>query len=1423
MNRINRLSSIFSLFVPLLLLSLSSVGTGFADTEGTLSPHVTWSIETHVAIPAMELAAHGATRARSETVEPIAARMRAQGMAVQVRETPGAGNGVTYEVKGSSSGTVDDFRRLIHNKLKPEVRLLGHVAELNISGKGAPVPATDVVIAANPSTGYRWTVADDSGFTEGGKTEFIMHTRGIGVSQHQIIYLRNDNKSANPVKLVYRRIWEKAPVTLRINLELEALPKRLDLSDPEAPPGPAPLPPVEAAVPRVFPTSATSALPSEFDWRWSGDVPPVRDQRSCGSCWAFATVGVMESALLKSNTANVNLSEQFLVSCNQSGYSCDGGWEGHPYHLDIPGFNQTSAGAVLEAEKPYNATNGTCNQTYSHPYKLTGWDFIGPADLNATVEQIKWAIYNYGPVTTTVCAGRAFHDYNEGLFSTDETSQCDGWINHMVILVGWNDNNGNGFWKLRNSWGTDWGYSGYMQIRYGTSRVGFHSSWVTTIPPDFTISASPGTVSLFQGSIRTATVITTALSVFNSDVALSVSGLPAGVTAQFSSNIIPAPGNGSSTLVFTAAANAAPGNYQVTITGSGGGFTRTTTITLALTSGSSGSGSTTTTLAGGEWRQGNMFDVTAVGSTLKITRFDLYLADAAGASGIPVEVWYKRGNYTGYEHNPGAWTLLNTYSVTSAGPGNPTPMAIDDLTIPAGQLVGIYITRTDGSSLQNTYGGNTYENASIRVSAGAGVTYAFGTTWSPWTWNGNIHYIHDTTTFFHEGFETGNLSGWTNGSGSYTRTVTDQAPAFGSYSFMQKSESTDWSHYDGIYHTLPSINPARISFYVKTAQTANSAAGFVVGDDSVTSNNGIIFFQMYSDYLRGYPNVYDGESWRAGGACNFNTWCHIEFRNIDWIGKTFDFYVNGALKHEGVPFRSKTTSSLTRLHLYNPGYGQAWYDEIVMDMGLTKKKQILYHSDHSYGTDYLDQALTALPASYMTTTATSFSDFETKVSLGGWDLAILNAQLSSTGGTAEMPIFASYVQNGGRAIFTDRSQPASFGQLFGVSYTGNNNQTPVNLTYPRLGSGIVTNPVPLSNPGWNGSWSFGMSTTSGAPLATFANGNTAISLGNTGRTIINGMLNDTMASAADGATLYTNEILLLLVDATPPSTTALPAGGAYTGTQSVALTCTDSSEPVMTPSATPAKGAAAAAAATVADDCAATYYCFGSGCIPATPYSDPLQVSSSGTLRFYSVDGAGNVESVKQQVYNITNFSLSASQTMVSVPLLGSGQTTVSTTRSGGFNSAVTLMATGLPSGINAQFSPNVIPAPGAGSSTLTFNAVTGSLPGTYLVWANGTGGGLSGFQTLYLNVYLPLFRVSGIGTFETFGGMYGSLGDGSNSTALARGTEITERVILDRNVGLTLKGGYNETFTSSPGTSIINGFVEVEKGSLTIDRFIIK
>jgi len=82
-------------------------------------------------------------------------------------------------------------------------------------------------------------------------------------------------------------------------------------------------------------------------------------------------------------------------------------------------------------------------------------------------------------------------------------------------------------------------------------------------------------------------------------------------------------------------------------------------------------------------------------------------------------------------------------------------------------------------------------------------------------------------------------------------------------------------------------------------------------------------------------------------------------------------------------------------------------------------------------------------------------------------------------------------------------------------------------------------------------------------------------------------------------------------DITSPTTTAAPAGGAYNTAQTVELTCTD----------------------TGGAGCATTYYCLGNGCNPTMVYSSPINISSATALRFYSVDGAGNSETVKTENY----------------------------------------------------------------------------------------------------------------------------------------------------------------------------------------------
>jgi hypothetical protein len=227
------------------------------------------------------------------------------------------------------------------------------------------------------------------------------------------------------------------------------------------------------------------ALPPFFDWRSQlSSFPPVRSQGSCGSCWAFSTVAPFEFNLYREGQGPADLSEQYLLSCNPWGWNCsDGGWFAHDLHVD--------PGAVSETSFRYVAYDAACPeaanppQRLDHPYHLAGWGYIGNGYDVPNPDQIKQAIYEFGPVAAAVCAGRQFQAYVGGVFNADETASCGGpgGVNHGIVLVGWDDNaycgeGKYGAWILRNSWGSGWGEGGYMRICYGTSGVGFAANFI---------------------------------------------------------------------------------------------------------------------------------------------------------------------------------------------------------------------------------------------------------------------------------------------------------------------------------------------------------------------------------------------------------------------------------------------------------------------------------------------------------------------------------------------------------------------------------------------------------------------------------------------------------------------------------------------------------------------------------------------------------------------------------------------------------------------------------------------------------------------------------------------------------------------------------------------------------------------------------
>jgi subtilase family serine protease len=106
--------------------------------------------------------------------------------------------------------------------------------------------------------------------------------------------------------------------------------------------------------------------------------------------------------------------------------------------------------------------------------------------------------------------------------------------------------------------------------------------------PAFTLSASPTSVSVVQGSSGTSTVTTAVSGGFSSAIALTASGQPTGVTVAFNPTSIAAPGSGTSTATFTVASTAAAGTYAISVTGTGGGITHTATVSFTVTAATSG-------------------------------------------------------------------------------------------------------------------------------------------------------------------------------------------------------------------------------------------------------------------------------------------------------------------------------------------------------------------------------------------------------------------------------------------------------------------------------------------------------------------------------------------------------------------------------------------------------------------------------------------------------------------------------------------------------------------------------------------------------------------------------------------------------------------------------------------------------------------
>ena len=335
-----------------------------------------------------------------------------------------------------------------------------------------------IELDGNPTTGYGWELqrADERVLRQIGEIEFQPESSLLGAPGKQVLRFEAVGAGETDLELVYHRPWEKGVAPLdTFSVRVEGVGRFSGLSRSRTSFN------IEESTPALETFTGLSSLSSSFSWAPTYTTP-IKDQGACGSCWAFACVGVLESNIKIEDSITKDLSEQYLLSCNPYNYSCSGGnFSAHEMHRYYIPPGDSAAGAVNEAAFAYVGSKVACGAPYSHHEQIFSWDYVSGG--TATVAEIKQAIYNYGPVATAIRSGySAFWNYTGGVFETHDPSDPD----HAVVLVGWDDTQGtSGVWILRNSWGTSWGESGYMRIGYGVSSVGTAANYIVYLPGSF--------------------------------------------------------------------------------------------------------------------------------------------------------------------------------------------------------------------------------------------------------------------------------------------------------------------------------------------------------------------------------------------------------------------------------------------------------------------------------------------------------------------------------------------------------------------------------------------------------------------------------------------------------------------------------------------------------------------------------------------------------------------------------------------------------------------------------------------------------------------------------------------------------------------------------------------------------------------------
>ncbi|XP_015571857.2 cysteine protease XCP1 [Ricinus communis] len=201
-------------------------------------------------------------------------------------------------------------------------------------------------------------------------------------------------------------------------------------------------------------------LPKSIDWRKKGAVAPVKNQGSCGSCWAFSTVAAVEG-INQIVTGNLtSLSEQELIDCDTSFNSgCNGGLMDYAFDYIV-----NNGGLHKEEDYPYLMEEGTCDEKREEMEVVT---ISGYHDVPENNEESLLKALAHQPLSISIeASGRDFQFYGRGVFN----GPCGTDLDHGVAAVGYGSSKGLDYIIVKNSWGPKWGEKGYIRMKRNTGK-----------------------------------------------------------------------------------------------------------------------------------------------------------------------------------------------------------------------------------------------------------------------------------------------------------------------------------------------------------------------------------------------------------------------------------------------------------------------------------------------------------------------------------------------------------------------------------------------------------------------------------------------------------------------------------------------------------------------------------------------------------------------------------------------------------------------------------------------------------------------------------------------------------------------------------------------------------------------------------------